>query len=304
MCRLTLGHRNFSFKFLNHLYTLFVLELHRVWSLFLEWLAYHYQTANLRHLIIHADPRSKTSPSKVLDRWRDRINIQEWNGTDFLPPTFHDEVPQGTEKEEMFDSYILRQEHFHLECLKEFKRQNLGWTIMIDTDEYLIPREELPSNQNKKTIPTVSDILTTLQIPPSFERIYNPCITIFRRQFSAKESPENMVQSMVSPGFDGKDFLTLRFRRYGPKNTWHPTNFGHACEIASFLSGPPNKVIVNLSWMTMEELSDHKNTGNPHQPLKICPNAFEHPSDSPFVLHHYAGTPEQWYSRSNDSRGE
>lgn len=50
----------------------------------IEWLAYHYHSANLRHLIIHSDKNSATSPSEVLDRWRDRITIQEWTETDFL----------------------------------------------------------------------------------------------------------------------------------------------------------------------------------------------------------------------------
>jgi hypothetical protein len=37
-------------------------------------------TLNLREIIV-TDPRSRTSPESVLDRWKDRINITVWNDT-------------------------------------------------------------------------------------------------------------------------------------------------------------------------------------------------------------------------------
>ena len=36
-----------------------------------EWIAYHYHAVNLRTIVLAIDPKSQTSPSHVLDRWKD-----------------------------------------------------------------------------------------------------------------------------------------------------------------------------------------------------------------------------------------
>jgi hypothetical protein len=47
----------------------------------IEWLAYHYHVLPLRDLIVAVDPRAKTSPQEVFDRWKGLINITVWNDT-------------------------------------------------------------------------------------------------------------------------------------------------------------------------------------------------------------------------------
>jgi hypothetical protein len=50
-------------------------------SLFVEWLAYHYHyhfLPALRRLIIALDPRSRTSPTIILERYQGRMHITEW----------------------------------------------------------------------------------------------------------------------------------------------------------------------------------------------------------------------------------
>mmetsp|Transcript_38845 Transcript_38845/g.94042 ORF Transcript_38845/g.94042 Transcript_38845/m.94042 type:complete len:82 (+) Transcript_38845:465-710(+) len=35
----------------------------------IEWLAYHYQVMPLRRLIVLSDPKSRTTPLPILERW-------------------------------------------------------------------------------------------------------------------------------------------------------------------------------------------------------------------------------------------
>ena len=56
----------------------------------IEWLAYHYTLLPLRRLILGVDPRSKTRPTEILQRWRGRIDITEWSDIDFMAPTLMD----------------------------------------------------------------------------------------------------------------------------------------------------------------------------------------------------------------------
>jgi hypothetical protein len=56
-----------------------------------EWIAYHYHTLNLRHLIVAIDPSSATSPSSLFETWRTvfgDIRIDEWNDDDYMPEYF------------------------------------------------------------------------------------------------------------------------------------------------------------------------------------------------------------------------
>ena len=65
-----------------------------------EWIAYHYHVLNLRTIILAIDPSSQTSPTPLLDRWRQDpwdMTILEWNDVDYLPTFFlqgqYDQVP-------------------------------------------------------------------------------------------------------------------------------------------------------------------------------------------------------------------
>jgi hypothetical protein len=55
-----------------------------------EWLAYHYHTMNLRHLIVAIDPSSTTSPSFIFQQWRQifGLEVEEWTDHDFMPDFF------------------------------------------------------------------------------------------------------------------------------------------------------------------------------------------------------------------------
>jgi hypothetical protein len=43
----------------------------------IEWLAYHYHALNLQNLILVTDPNSQTSPTAILERWKDLMDITD-----------------------------------------------------------------------------------------------------------------------------------------------------------------------------------------------------------------------------------
>jgi hypothetical protein len=121
-----------------------------------EWLAYHYYVMNLRYLVIHPDPRSKTSPGPVLDRWRDRIQIVEWTDPSrFTNATYfeYDDVenddtnrsvgtPPKKKKEtriwEQSEQLVQRQLDFYQACAMHMRSENRTWTSFHDNDEFLV----------------------------------------------------------------------------------------------------------------------------------------------------------------------
>ena len=289
----------------NALYLLYFLA----YSLHTEWLAFHYHTVNLTHLIITIDPDSLTRPTHVLDRWRDRMTIEEWQDEDFLPFDWKNRVKQKTEEADKLESLVghrFRQAHFNLACLKALKKANRGWALMIDTDEYLFPNipalhgEDIPSIEKPGS---TLEVLNKLLIPnPDFNELDRPCIPVFRNQFSARESSDEQVNDMVPAGFDGYAFQTMRWRKYGYDEIKYKTKWGKRCHLRRWV---PNKVIVDLGRLRLPDITDNsENSGNPHKPLDMCPdNVYVARKQTPIMTNHYMGTVEQWLYRQGDKRG-
>jgi len=52
----------------------------------IEWLAYHYQVMPLRRLIVLSDPKSRTTPLPILERWNGLdLNFSLWSYEDVFP---------------------------------------------------------------------------------------------------------------------------------------------------------------------------------------------------------------------------
>jgi hypothetical protein len=104
-----------------------------------EFLAYHYFTLNLREIIVTTDPRSRTSPESVLDRWKDRINITVWNDTNVM----------GGKEKSVLRAHRSRQNNFFRLCQREFHARNHSWTITLDTDErvFINPQVSQPGHE-------------------------------------------------------------------------------------------------------------------------------------------------------------
>lgn len=96
----------------------------------IEWLAYHYQILPLRHLIIASDKLSLTSPSDVLGRWEELINITKWTDDDF---GYKANARARTDLQHRY-----RQKTFVAQCLRHFKElDEVSWVFIHDVDEYV-----------------------------------------------------------------------------------------------------------------------------------------------------------------------
>lgn len=279
----------------------------------IEWLAYHYHVVTLRHVIITSDPDSKTRPTKILNRWQNRITFEEWGDNQFLPSNFESIVEEKrwtvaniTKQEKSLQHYIGRQAAFHLECLRSFKRENRSWVLLLDIDEYITVNTEVTNNEEIaiEQPNSVSKVLQQMVIPnPEYEELTTPCIPLHRKQFSARESSVDKVNHLVPPDFDALHFQTLRWRKYGYNHEVYATKWGVSCPIRRSI---PNKVAIDLSRLRLIDIDRPDNSGNPHRPLAFCSrkNIYLDEQRTPFVVHHYMGTEEQWFHRSSDKRGK
>ena len=290
--------------------------------------------ASQSYHVFGIDPNSMTKPTHVLERWRDKIQIQEWTDDDFLPDNFQQRVQhrlKNNDKDPMLQNHRERQSYFNLQCLRELKRQNRDWTMLIDTDEYLAVnpgslqkvfeeygvRKVVDDDIRKTPVAnstSIPNVLESIQIPNYYyDKITSPCIGIHRRQFAAIESSPPTNQNdidkgrTVPNGFYTAKFQTLRWRRYGYEHhgMYYSTKYnGDECEIY-IQRRVPNKVIVDLGRLRLQDLYNINNKGNPHVPLDICStNVYFDENESPFIVHHYMGTPEQWFYRASDKRGK
>jgi hypothetical protein len=189
-----------------------------------EWLAYHYHVLPLRHLIIAVDPRSRTSPTKILNKWRRMgLYVEEWDDTYFLKPGIAKNViPDDAELQVKRDRHRIRQKNFYRSCLQAMKTANRTWVTLIDTDEYLMYNhrggsaqiyEEWEARQEERhkqlgNYPNGKKRIKLSQPPPSpaeegglihylhrEQAAGNPffqqsCISCPRLQFGAKESTQ------------------------------------------------------------------------------------------------------------------
>jgi hypothetical protein len=275
-----------------------------------EWIAYHYYTMNLRYLVVHPDPRSKTSPSAVLDKWKDRMTIVEWspanNFSTFSVPTWaNDSLTRKV------DLLVRRQVHFYQSCALYLRSRNRTWTSFHDSDEYIVVRP-LPSllerQQQPGAIPKIVETYSsssyhnnnTSNIPTGNETSGNdvtfwhhwfsdkPCMTIPRVLFGAVPSPHEEVSRGVPSFVDARQFSTLnwRYRATPPDST-----DGLAKSIMD-VSRIPSNVTVDV-W-----------AGSPHRPFdSMCAHAFPQRDSLPLVIHHYLGSWEAFSFRDDARRG-
>jgi len=275
--------------------------------LLIEWLAYHYHVLRLRHLIVAVDPRSTTTPTEVLKRWVERINIQIWHDEEryINLQKFHQQVEERMEEYQReasnFDlsTHRIRQREFNKECIIAHKMKDRGWTFLTDTDEFIYMN---PSKSDErffsdwKNLSSVDEpdsvytVLQKLRFPNDSFGMTEPCLRIARRQFSANEDHQNLFPSHSELNL--KNFQTIRWRKWGFRNPSHP-----------HLAG---KTIIDLRRLKLMDIIAEENYGDPHVPLpNICPKEDVFATEDEVILlaNHYMGTAEQWNFRTNDARG-
>jgi hypothetical protein len=292
-----------------------------------EWIAYHYFALNLRTLIVMVDPKSQTSPRYILDRWKDRIEIQQWRETDFMTTSEFREAQ--TRVKEYFRADLLnpelvlhraRQRLFYYKCLQHLKTDGKRWTLLTDTDEYLTINYRTLQARDKENSAS-ANANTTLQVslprmdqPGSVAQFIqeqllldshnphddnstsaallnlqsSPCIQIPRIRFGVAESTTEQVQYLVPYPFNGSHFLTLNWRNHAPPGDYKRNKI--------------SKTIIDLKRVHPNELLPVKSIHLPIQDHCSQRNLHIRSPQSLLLIHHYLGSFQQYTYRENDAR--
>ena len=284
-----------------------------------EWLAYHYHVLPLRFLIITIDPRSRTKPTHVLNRWREMgMFILEWNDFDFLKLSLaRNPIPDDARLEDKRARHRIRQRQFFRKCLEVSKTYDRTYVALTDTDEYIMynhkggdgfekweqQQVEL-AKKNKDTRgkqriwpsqppPTPDEeggLIKYIRqeeaagIHPSFQ---GPCISSPRLQISAIEDNSTTKPDSYKYGdvIDIDRFETLRFHKHGPRQ--------------EFVNNRLAKAILDVS--RIDRFPDMETL---HRPIKtICPPPWRNEWDSALRIYHYLGTWEAYTFRDDARRG-
>jgi hypothetical protein len=282
----------------------------------IEWLAYHSYRLPLKHLIVAIDPKSKTSPSEILDRYRGgqheddgtskMMTIDEWGDEDYMMLNDLEKYisQNASHHAQMVELYVVRQRMFYLQCMKTLKQANRTYVAIVDTDEFIVPNpnafEEynifhqlhLPNN-NTATVNSQHTIWDLLQMAktqqnsdgtrtPFLQRLLAPCLPMARLQFSTKEEPDITTRH----GFETRDFLTLRYQyHFGLKNHQQNRKVKSLMDLSQV---PPDEFRLKYIHAHLAIKSRCRNT-----------EEFLGNRKSPLVAHHYVGTWDQWTFRDD-----
>jgi hypothetical protein len=298
----------------------------------IEWLAYHYHVLPLRYLVLASDPRSKTSPEPILRRWQQTTQNQtqqtttrarrttRTSNTNLTIVTWHDDDFMNATEIMQAESYVkyhfgadigpalirhrARQRLFYYKCMIHMKQQVRDWTVLIDSDEFLMisyptvrARRRADEAATAATAPDISQpgsVLTFLQLElqRSNHNLTSPCVQIPRIRFGGQESTSQEVQAnhqVVPSGFDAMKFLTLRWRYHANVHDYGVNKI--------------SKVMVDLSRVAWHDLQP---VDSIHRPIKtLCGHRRLHirQPDQVFVINHYLGSWEQYVYRSDARQG-
>ena len=275
-----------------------------------EWLAYHYHTLPLRYLVIAIDPRSKTRPDNILNRWsnnttfNNNMTIVQWNSdADYMT---EDEFAQAQEHVRRYFGKHLspaliqhraRQRLFYYKCMQHCKQKGRHWTALIDTDEYLAlgydtlrryGRDNLPGIDQPGSV--LSFLNQELPRPDAYRNITTPCIQIPRIRFGAKESERLQVEMGAPLGLIGFSFQTLRWRWHASENNYNLNRI--------------SKTLIDLERVSWDEVQPIDSI---HRPIRsLCGHRKLHirKSEQALVIHHYLGTYEQYSFRDDARQGK
>eukprot|EP00588_Corethron_pennatum_P005691 CAMPEP_0194296100 /NCGR_PEP_ID=MMETSP0169-20130528/55167_1 /TAXON_ID=218684 /ORGANISM="Corethron pennatum, Strain L29A3" /LENGTH=582 /DNA_ID=CAMNT_0039045461 /DNA_START=140 /DNA_END=1888 /DNA_ORIENTATION=+ len=272
-----------------------------------EWIAYHYHTLPLRRIVVAVDPTSSESPHELLGRWISRpdlgLEVSVWEDNHFMPDaeTLRNRMNrvsvvklkekaklgdgQEVEEEEvdLFRKHIVRQKEFLSWCLYRLKEEGWGWTLIVDSDEFLM-FNTLDKNNAERKYPLTGDTkenkyndperlrkitearsalpqtgqMTVLgyihahaDSPPWTDE---PCMPLPRLWFGSLKNAEATTDVDTSPVFF-KGLDTLRYRTHAEKG--------------AFLQNFWDKSLVDISRFSDEDF-DSIPWYNAHRPFEGC----------------------------------
>lgn len=247
----------------------------------IEWLAFHFHTLPLRYLVIARDPRSRTSPKLILDRWEKYMTIVRWNDRRFLPKEWLHRVPAENDPTAKLMKHRERQRNFYPACFEFLKRAQRQWTLVIDVDEFAI--------QNRHYEYFHREHETVLEAILAQNQMSNTtCITMPRLRFGNFEDGNSTGRKLSPKEYQDRDFLTYRYRwragLHSRKENRHPKSMINVAKIGNF----------------------SRLDTDAHRPVRSeCPrrNMYIMNRNSPFSVHHYVGSREQFLFRKDARDG-
>jgi hypothetical protein len=98
-----------------------------------------------------------------------------------------------------------------MQRLKQEKGRS--WTILIDTDEYVVPNKFVtPAFRVGNATSTIYSLLEAAQSAHLSKTMSSLCIVLPRLRFGSRESDISDVEKMAPDSFNASDFCTLRWR--------------------------------------------------------------------------------------------
>jgi hypothetical protein len=248
-----------------------------------EWIAYHYFAMPLRHLVVTVDPRSRTSPVKILDRWRSLMNITLWGDADF---NFNANMTalNETDVQAKTNMHRKRQSIFYKGCALYLQKKKQKWTSFHDVDEFLSVDQDFVNN-TETLYTTPGNVLQTLRsvraTDPNNAHFQKNCISVPRVAYGSVESSTQEVQKDIPSFLDGMKFDTLRFRHRGKHG-----------------DGGPVKSILDVTH------APQAGRYAVHQLLGRVRCSSRYTSHSILGIHHYLGSWESYSFRDDARQGK
>ncbi|GKY94333.1 hypothetical protein MPSEU_000399200 [Mayamaea pseudoterrestris] len=256
----------------------------------IEWLAFHYHVLPLRDLILVRDPHSQTSPEPVLQKWRSRMNITEWDGDKVVPDFKWQQYRSG--KIDDTRLHRARQQFFYADCLRHFQEQGKQWILLTDTDEFIQPNFYALPSEGRVPLEESGSVLRTLHLQTRLRRQQDrpvpKCLHIPRIQMASHQTIH--ASNDILPSLNTSHMLTT---------SWLHHNGHEIIQVPG--ANLDGKNILNVASMGHREIPSRAHSVHMVVP-KYCPatngNRLEH-EDSWLVVYHYPGTYEQYTYRAD-----
>jgi Glycosyltransferase family 92 len=278
-------------------------------ALMYEWLAYHYITMPLRHVLIAADEGSTQDPAMVAQHWQGTpLQFTIWNHSHFIH-RFGD-IPVGKEDEN--HHYLHRQRAFFTSCAEYMKAAGEQWVAFVDTDEYLvingITREDailenavlepnstlFIAREQRRHASTASTVMEAIDRITHHVAPLHACHVVPRLLVSALENVTCPMHERTKVDLAQHEGLliaqhhltTLRFVQHAQKGSFYPSKWG--------------KVLVDVSRLPPDSLA--KKPKSSHRPFPECPKPLVPFETALFHLNHYLGDWARYNSRQDSRR--
>jgi len=310
----------------------------------IEWLAYHWQTMPLRRLVVATDPRSRTSPTKILKRWEPYMNITQWKDNDFFFPSYRTAVLRSTNNnnnnnntfQKLTNLHRSRQRHFYVACMRHLKEKEEhqdkasryappnvvepNWVAFIDVDEFLFPNwnweyhfllrptKGYSAGQQTDSM-TIASILHRLA---KFDGFQGPCIVSPRLLIGTNENNRSITQHMHLPKEQVTQldlawhsvFLPSRQKNKN-QSSLLTWDWNWHETLYNHSRNKAGKAILDLSRVpTQRMVYGQADVHRPNDELCSENQVWTMNIHSPLILHHYIGSLEQFTFRSDVRHGK